>query len=134
MTRAVLRTSAVSKQKATVYLRRGRNVFNAMVDAEGRQNSDGVATNGVRAAIALADAYTIAKLGLRSRSQDHLEVVRLISSIGTSKSAELAGRVQAILNRKQEVEYRERDVSVSDGARIASAVRKIRSLVESELA
>ncbi len=104
-----------------------------MVDAEARENSDGVATNGVQAAIAFADSYTIAKLGLRSRGQDHHEVIGLISSVGLEQSAELAGQVQAVLNRKQEVEYGERDVRASDAARIASLVRKIRSIVDTQL-
>ena len=129
MTRGAPRTVAVPKPKATVYLRRARNLLEAMNDAEKRKNSDAVATNGVQASIAFADAFTIAKLGLRCRGQDHQEVVGLISRVGTESAANLAAKVQAVLNRKTEVEYGERDVSLGDANRIASTVREIDELV-----
>jgi len=133
VTRAVPRTTSVPKERATVYLRRGENLLLLVEGAEASKNWDGVATVGVQAAIALADAYTIAKLGLRSRGQEHQEVVPLISGVGTKAASELAAQIQTVLNRKNEVEYGDREVSANDARRIAHVVRKIGVLVSSEL-
>jgi len=133
MTRGAPRTVAVPKAKATVYLRRAQNLLEAMNDAEARRNSDAVAVTGVQATIAFADAFTIVKLGLRCRGQDHQEVVGLISRVGTEIAASLAAKVQAVLNRKTEVEYGMRDVGSLDATRIARAVRDIGELVGMEL-
>jgi len=123
----------VPKQRAIVYLRRGKNLLSALEQAETSRNWDGVATAGVQAAISFADAFTIAKLGLRSRGQDHQEVIPLIARIQTKSSSDLAARVQTILNRKSEVEYGDRDVSAADARWIAQVVRKVGALVSSAL-
>ena len=132
MTRGAPRTVAVPKPKATVYLHRARNLLEAMENAEERKNNDAVATSGIQATIAFADAFTIARLGLRCRGQDHQEVVGLISRVGTERAADLAAKVQAVLNRKTEVEYGDREVSSADANRIARAVREISQLVALE--
>lgn len=103
-----------------------------LLESEERKNSDEVAISGVQATIAFADAFTIVKLGLRCRGQDHREVVGLISRIETEKASALGAKVQAVLNRKAEVEYGDRDVRPADAARIATAVRSIGELVGME--
>jgi hypothetical protein len=104
-----------------------------MQEAGLQKNGDAVAVTGVQAAISFSDAFTVAKLGLRSRGQDHQEVVRLISTVGTSTASSLAPLLQTGLNRKSEIEYGDRDVTLGDAARIAKAVRMIAKLVSAEI-
>lgn len=133
MSRAIARTAAVPKARSLVYLRRAGNLFVMMEEAETTRNSDGVATNGIQAAISYSDAFTVFKRGLRSRSQDHQAAVRLIATVNTPAASTLTALVQGVLNRKSEVEYGDRDVTPDDAARIAKTVREIRALVESEV-
>jgi len=133
MTRTGGRTTAVNRSKATVYLRRARNLLSMMEQAHTQANCDSTAALGIQAAIALSDAFTISKLGLRSRGQAHPEVVGLISQVRTASAVRLATLVQAVVGRKSELEYGERDVSESDALEIANLVRKISHLVSSEL-
>ena len=133
MTRGAGRVTAVSKSKASVYLGRARNLLAMMEEAESKSNGDGVAVNGIQAAISFCDAFTVAKLGLRARGQDHLEVVSLISRIPTAPASTLATLAQGVLGKKGEVEYGEQEVTLAAAARIATSVRKIGRLVSSEL-
>lgn len=131
MTRGVARTAAVPKARASVYLRRAQNLLAAMREAEERKNGGAVAVEGVQAAISFSDAFTVAKLGLRCRAQDHPEVVRLIATVGTEAASKLASHVQLVFNRRSEVEYGEREVTARDAARTATIVREISDLVAS---
>jgi hypothetical protein len=127
------RTSEVPKARARVYLSRGRRLLMMVDAAESTKNWDGVAVNAVQAAISLSDAYTVAKLGLRSRGQDHHEAVTLVSNVSSPSSSRIAGFLQAVVDLKSEVEYGETEVSASTARRIASTVRKLGSLVEADL-
>ncbi len=104
-----------------------------MEEAESTSNGDGVAVNGIRAAISSCDAFTVAKLGLRSRGQNHLEGVSLISGIPAAPASTLATLVQGVLGKKAEVEYGEQEVTLAAAARIAHSVRNIGTLVTSML-
>ena len=61
MTRGAPRKVEVPGPKSAVCLRRAQNLFEAMSDAEMRENRDAVATNGVQATVTFADAITVAK-------------------------------------------------------------------------
>jgi HEPN domain-containing protein len=130
LTKAALRVTALSKQKAAVYLRRARNLLAAATLAEDRKNWDGVAVASVQATISFADAFTVRTLGLRSHGQDHGEVVPLISRVSTEAASELARCVQTVLNRKNDVEYGAREVSANDARQILRVARKIEAIVE----
>jgi HEPN domain-containing protein len=131
LTRATPRVEAIPKERAAVYLRRGRNLLAAATLAEETKNWDVVAIAAVPATICFADAFTIRTLGLRSKGQDHGEVVPLIAQAGTKTSAELAGQVQTVLNRKSEVEYGSRDVSAGDARQILKAATRVASIMGS---
>lgn len=133
MTRDFARVVATGKSRSPVYLRRARNLTALMEQASASKNNDGAAILGVQAAISYSDAFTVARLGLRSRGQDHREAIRLIASVGTPGASKLAALVQTVLSKKSEVEYGDREVTSKDSTRITSAVREIRDLIASEL-
>lgn len=133
MTRDLMRVVATGKSRSSIYLRRARNLTALMEQAGAAKNNDGAAILGVQAAISYSDAFTVARLGLRSRGRDHQEAIRLIARVGTPSASRLAALVQTVLSKKSEVEYGDREVTAKDTIRIASAVREIRDLVESEL-
>ena len=133
MTKVAPRSIAIPRLRAAVYLRRGTNLVAAMEQSLGSGNNDGAATSGVQAAISFADAYTVAKCGLRSRGQDHHEAVALVSGVGSPPAKRLATLLQKILNRKSAVEYGDRDVTSEDASEIARAVREVHTIVKREI-
>lgn len=105
-----------------------------MVDsALGSDNFDVAASSGVQATIAFADALTVAKLGLRSRGQDHRDVVTLIARIRSPRAGRIASLVQAVLDQKNEVEYGESQVGRSEARGIVERVRELRQLIQAEV-
>jgi hypothetical protein len=127
------RVKPLPRTRAKVYLSRAENLLMAMELAEGRRNPDGVATTAVQAAIALGDAYTIHFLQERCRGRDHQEVVTLIARSGAPLHGEVGPTISRILARKNEVEYEDRAVSLSDARELARWVRSLSELVHADI-
>lgn len=134
MTKGAPRTAAVSRSRARIYWRRGQNLIRAMAFAENAGNLDGIAICGVQAAVSLGDAFTVSRLGLRSRGRDHGESVRLIATVEATQAARLASLVQRVLNKKSEVEYGDREVTRPEAAEIATLAREIEAVVAPDFA
>ncbi|MFY9716718.1 MAG: hypothetical protein WAK40_02115 [Thermoplasmata archaeon] len=99
--------------------------------AEKEANPDGVATNAVQAAIAYADAYTIYLRSERSRGQDHHEVLTLIARCKAPNAGEVGSLLSRILDRKGEVEYEDRAVTMKVAIEIAKRARVLGGQVHS---
>jgi hypothetical protein len=127
------RVAATNRALASVYLTRGEQLLEAMEHSREKRLLESVASNGVQAAVAFADAYTVFRLQQRSRGQDHGEVVQLIRRCPGPESADLAALIQGVLNQKSEVQYGERLVRPKDAAQLAEAVREIAGRVKAAL-
>lgn len=72
---------------------------------DGDQRAKSVALGAVHAAIAFADALTVAKLGLRNREK-HAALPRLVEqAAGRNVDASQVKRLQQILDLKNEADY-----------------------------
>jgi hypothetical protein len=127
------RVEILSRNKAAIYLRRGENLLATMTLAEEAANPDGLATAGIQASIAFADAFTVWTLQQRSRGQDHSEVVAVIARSRSPAASEVAKLVQRILNRKSEVEYGAKEVRMPEARLIGRDVRKLGTVVRAAL-
>jgi HEPN domain-containing protein len=122
------------RERAALYLRRGEDLLSTAQLALAAGLTDGVATSGVQAGIALADAYTVGKLGMRSRGQDHFEAIGLIQRVTGPEAKRVAVLFQRIVERKTEVEYADRTVSAADARQLLESARRLASLVRQSLA
>jgi len=127
------RVYPLERARARVFLNRGKKLLEILDKARELDNYDGMASVGVQATIAFADAYTVSKLQQRSRGQDHAEAVRLIRQCQAIDSAEIAGLVQRVLNRKTDVQYGDRPVKPADAASIADDVYRIARMVSAAI-
>lgn len=125
------RVQVLPKSRATVYLGRADNLLKMVELAEKEANPDGVATNAVQAAIAYADAYTIYLRSERSRGQDHHEVLTLIARCKAPNAGEVGSLLSRILDRKGEVEYEDRAVTMKVAIEIAKRARVLGGQVHS---
>jgi hypothetical protein len=132
VTRVVPRTVPVPRARSTVFLRRGNDLFAMSEVALRASNHDGAATCAIQASIALADALTVRKLGLRSRGQDHRDVVALVAQIDLGKGGRIATLTQAILDQKTSVEYGDSEVSKVEARQLVAWTMELRRLVVSE--
>jgi HEPN domain-containing protein len=132
VTRVLPRTVPVPRARSSVFLRRGNNLFALAEAALHENNHDGAATCAIQASIALADALTVRRLGLRSRGQDHREVVALVAQMDLRKGDRISTLIQAILDRKTDVEYGDTEVSKADARQLVAWAREQRELVLAE--
>lgn len=127
------RVQRLPAARAEVYLTRAGNLLKTMELAEKEGNPDGVATNAVQAAIALGDGYTIHFRQERCRGQDHHEVLLLIARCGSPHRGQIGQILSRILDRKGEVEYADRAVSLKEARELASRVRALTALVRDDI-
>jgi hypothetical protein len=126
-----LRVLQTSRSKSRIYLERGTSLLAVLSLAEQAKNRDGMVVNAIQSSIAFAYAYTIAKLGLRCRGQDHSEVLALITSIKTPESARLTVLLQRILDQRSALYYGDQPVSSELAARVVRLAKSVGDLVRS---
>jgi hypothetical protein len=123
------RVEVLPRGRGLIYLRRAENLLKAMDQADRDSNPDGVGVNAIQAAVALADAYTVSMLQRRSRGQDHSEVLLLIRDCPDDTAPAVAQLLQRILNRRTEVLYASREVTLRQSRELAVLARKLHSAV-----
>jgi len=110
MTAKKIKTRKIERSKYVVYLKKAEEFYRTMLEAKREKRWNAVGLNAVHCAISACDAILVFYLGIRSSSEQHEDVINLLSSIsnisnGTEKSKTLAN----ILAKKNLVEYEDRD-------------------------
>jgi len=123
----------VPRAKSAVFLKRGNDLSSLSEAALRASNHDGAATCAIQSSIALADALTVQRLGLRSRGQDHRDVVTLVAQLDIRRGSRIATLIQAILDRKTDVEYGNSEVSKADARQLVAWAMELRQLILTEL-
>jgi hypothetical protein len=124
-----LRVELLPRSRAVVYLRRADNLLKTMEWADREENPDGLATSAIQAAIALGDAFTISFLQRRSRGQDHLEVLLLIRQCKAASAPVVSRLLQRVIVRKEDVQYKSREVQLHDARELAKHTRALNAVV-----
>ncbi|MCI4350756.1 MAG: HEPN domain-containing protein [Thermoplasmata archaeon] len=89
--------------------------------------------NAVQAAISANDAFLVHYLGQRSAGSDHHDALRLLAGAAPPVRREIGHHLQRVLNRKTEVEYQDRNVSMRDAQELAKHARRLIDIVRREL-
>jgi hypothetical protein len=105
MTKAPPRTVVVARQEAPAYLAKGREYAVGARRALEELRLHGAGLEAIHAVISSCDALTIARLELRSRGEDHRDVLQLITRIKDSGISDLQRQVSQVLSVKNLVEY-----------------------------
>lgn len=125
------RVSALPRSKAEVYLRKAAGFARSMEAALSDQNLDAAALSGIHAVISACDALTVARLGLRSTAQDHLQVLKLLARCDAPNT--LLTQVREGLALKHRVEYEARPLAVSEANWIGIQVRRVLDFIDKTL-
>jgi hypothetical protein len=95
-------------------------------DLEGEGNASVAASLAVLAGIAASDAACCARLGRRSRSQDHHDAEALLAEI-VPEGRDAAKKLRRLLDLKDTANYGVIHISAAD---LRSAVRRARGLIQ----
>ncbi|HEX9815803.1 MAG TPA: nucleotidyltransferase domain-containing protein [Candidatus Thermoplasmatota archaeon] len=115
-----VRAEQLDRAKAKTYMQKANEFERSMDHAAERNDWNAVGLMAVHCAISASDALTTHFLGLRSKSQDHEEVAKLLRTLPVKEASEKADHVIEILQLKNLVEYEARFIDESE----ATSARK----------
>jgi|HubBroStandDraft_4_1064222.scaffolds.fasta_scaffold71822_3 HEPN domain-containing protein len=130
---APLRTIDVPRGRSLVYLRRAEQLIKAVDWGIDQGNASAVAVAAVQASISAVDAFLVHHLGKRSGGTDYHESLSLVASSSSPAKREIGQHLQRVLDRKNEVEYQDREVTLADAKELAKHAHRLLDIVRKQL-
>ena len=96
-----------------------------MLGAFHASNWNAAATLAVQCAISSADAICVHEKGVRSISQDHLDVCDLVARLSIKGADEKAKQIRKVIIRKNMVQYESRNVRKPDAEDMVKVTTRV---------
>ena len=125
MTAREMKVREESKFAASEYLKKASDNYDQMLKAFHADNWNAAATLALQCAISSADAICVNEKGVRSISQDHLDVCELVSKLPIEGAAEKAKQLRKIIARKNVVQYECRSVNRADADEMVKVTTRV---------
>ncbi|NQT28107.1 MAG: HEPN domain-containing protein [Candidatus Omnitrophica bacterium] len=106
------KTRQVDNSDYLIYLKKAKEFYATMYQAEKAGNWNAVGLNGVHCVISLIDAILVKYSGLRSSGEDHSKVVDLLTSSVVDRIKDVSQKAQTakrVIAKKNIVAYENRD-------------------------
>ncbi|MBF0479672.1 MAG: HEPN domain-containing protein [Candidatus Omnitrophica bacterium] len=103
-----------NRSAARDYLKKAQDNYDQMIHAFNSENWNAAATLAVQCAISSADAICVHNRGVRSISQDHLDVCDLVSQLDFENALEKSKQLRKVIARKNMVQYESRSARHAD--------------------
>ncbi len=103
-----------SRSAATDYFKKASDNYDQMLVAFHASNWNAAATLAIQCAISSADAVCVHEKGVRSISQDHLDVCDLVADLPLEGADEKARQLRKVIVRKNMVQYECRNARRAD--------------------
>ncbi len=81
-----------------------------MLQAYESGNFNAAATLAVQCAISAADAVCVYEIGVRSLSQNHMDVCELVNTVPIPESREKSNTLKRIISKKNLIQYESRSI------------------------
>lgn len=121
------KTKTISESDYTIYLKKAKEFYQTMYQAEKAQNWNAVGLNGVHCVISLIDAILVKHAGIRSTADDHMVVVDLLTSTVANKIRDIIQKSQTarrVIAKKNLIEYENRDFTKSEALDMIKQVQR----------
>jgi len=121
------KTRSTERSEYTIYLKKAKEFYQTMYQAEKAENWNAVGLNGVHATISLIDAILVRHSGVRSSEEDHMVVVDLLTSSIGNKIKDIVQKSQTakrIIAKKNTVAYENRDFIKSEALDMIKQVQR----------
>ncbi len=119
-----------AKSAAKDYLKKAADNYDQMLVAFNASNWNAAATLAVQCAISSADAICVHEKGLRSVSQDHLDVCDLVGQLSCEGAQDKSKQLRKIISRKNMVQYECRHMHKSDADEIVKVTARVYQWVQ----
>ena len=118
-------TRTIPRDQSTIYLKKAKEFYQTMYQAEKSENWNAVGLNGVHCVISLIDSLLVKYCGFRSSGESHLAVVDLLKASlpldGMDQKSQVARRVIA---KKNVVAYEDRDFTRNEALELIKHVQR----------
>ena len=121
------------KHIAEEYLKKATDNYTQMVSASQSGNFNAAATLAVQCVISSADAICVHEKGIRSISQDHLDICDLIKSIPFPESNEKSNQLRKVIAKKNLIQYEGRSIRQSEAEGIVKITSRFYQWVASSM-
>lgn len=127
MTARPFKVKQVNKSDYNVYLKKAKEFYQTMYQAEKSENWNAVGLNGVHCVISLTDAVLVKYGGIRSAEEDHMKVIDLLilSVAGQIENLEQKAQVaKRIIAKKNLVSYENREFLKNEALDLIKQVQR----------
>lgn len=125
MTAREIKTRQEDRSAANEYLKKAADNYEQMLSALNASNWNATATLAIQCAISSADAICVQEKGLRSVSQDHLDVCDLMAGLPLESAQEKAKQLRKVIAQKNLIQYESRSVRKAEAEDIAKITTRI---------
>ena len=106
------KTKTVDESDYIVYLKKAKEFYQTMYQAEKAENWNAAGLNGVHCVISLLDTILVKYAGVRSTGDDHMVVVDVLTSAVANKIKDITQKSETarrVIAKKNLIEYENRD-------------------------
>lgn len=125
MTARGMKTRQEDRSAAAEYLKKAADNYEQMLLVLNATNWNATATLAVQCAISSADSVCVREKGIRSISQDHLDVCGLVAGLPLEGTKDKAKQLRKVIARKNLVQYECRSVHKAEAEEMAKITARI---------
>lgn len=121
------KTKTISESDHVVYLKKAKEFYQTMYQAEKSENWNAVGLNGVHCVISLIDAILVRHAGMRSTSDNYMVVVDLLTSTIANEIQDVRQKSQTarrIIAKKNLIECENRDFIMNEALDMIKQVQR----------
>jgi HEPN domain-containing protein len=133
MTPRNLKTKTVEKGDYRIYLKKAKDFYDTMLDAQKAGKWTDVGLNAMHCAISCCDAMLVFHLGLRSIGEDHMQVASLLTRLPQKDTSNEITALKRIVAKKNVIAYENRDFRQTEATDILKLTEKFYKWVLSNL-
>jgi HEPN domain-containing protein len=116
-----VRTRKEDRSAAIDYFNKAEDNHKAMLSAFAAKHYSAAGTLALQCSVSSADALCVYFKGLRSVSQDDLDICELVGSIPLPEAAAQAALLRRVIGKKNLVQYERRNLTAKEAEELAKA-------------
>ena len=124
MTARKIKTKQEERSIASNYLKKAEDNHVQMLVALRNGNFNAAGTLAIQCAISAADAVCIYEIGVRSLSQNHLDLCDLVKSVPLPDSTEKSNTLRRIISKKNLIQYERRSILQKEAEEIVKGANR----------
>ena len=113
-----IKTKQEDRSNALKYLKKAEDNYNQMTTALNKKNYNAAGTLAIQCGISAADAVCVHEKGVRSLSQNHLDLCDLVKSIPLPEAKDKSVTLKKIISKKNLIQYESRSIFVKEANEI----------------